>query len=84
VWRSLNWITAGQVTRVAQQHQRAVEFTRGTLADSVVRLSEDDEFAARHRVLTRLDPLLSHLLMPLGAIPARFATPMVFRWIKPG
>jgi 2-polyprenyl-3-methyl-5-hydroxy-6-metoxy-1,4-benzoquinol methylase len=82
LWRSLNWITARQVARVAERHRRTVEFTRGTLADSVARLGDDEEFAARHGVLARLDPLLRHLLTPLRAVPPRCSTPMVFRWCK--
>lgn len=81
LWRSLNWITHGQLTHWAQDRFVNVRFERGLLTRVSDRLNDDDEFRKRHggllrgvaRVLrsTRIDRVLA-------AVPPAIVTPMEF------
>jgi hypothetical protein len=48
VWRSLNFITAGQVRRICRDLDLIVEFERGAMDDAFRRMEQDPVFAARH------------------------------------
>lgn len=82
LWRSLNFLTARSVRRIAEASGASVTFERGLLADALGRLAEP-EFASRHPRLTSVAPLLIRLAPILRIIPPAWATPMVFTW-RPG
>jgi SAM-dependent methyltransferase len=79
LWRSLNFVTARQVRRVAARHGATVDFERGVLADAFDRFGEP-EFARRHRVLARLAGPLRAITPLVRRIPPSLATPMIVSW----
>ncbi len=87
LWESLNWITAGDVRRLADRHGLRVDFRPGELARALDRLRHDRAFARRQR-----GPLVGALRLadrvglarPLGWISAAWMTPMTFTISRPG
>lgn len=79
LWRSLNFVTARDIERIANRRGAELRLERGLLADTVQRLTEP-EFARRHPQLRRLAPLLARVDPMLRRIPPTAATPMVFTW----
>jgi SAM-dependent methyltransferase len=79
LWGSLNFVNAGEVMRLAEEFGASVEFERGALADSFMRLREP-EFGERHPVLRRFSVVVSVLDPVVRRIPASWATPMTFTW----
>ena len=79
LWRSLNFVTARQMRRIAAEHGATVQFQRGVLADAFDRFGEP-EFALRHRVLARFAGPLRVLAPVLRRIPPSLATPMIVSW----
>lgn len=76
IWQSLNFLTAGEVRRIAHRCGLEAKFYPGLLADSLDRTLHDRVFAARHsslavRIARRSTAVLRHL-------PAGFASPMLF------
>lgn len=86
LWKSLNFITLPQVAMIGKRLGATVEFQFGMMYQALVRLGDDAEFRARHRVLARLYPVLrtTGLRASLRFLPARFCTPMVFTWTRGG
>lgn len=80
VWASLNFVTAGQVKRWADDSGFRVDFRRGQLADSIERLTRDQEFADRHRSIGRLAGVLqaTGVTRVVRHLPAKASTPMEF------
>lgn len=82
LWRSLNFITAGDVKRFAGRHGLSAKLAAGKLAEAIERTQSDLAFASRHRgapavaiAMVRklgLTPLLRRL-------PAEWVTPMTVR-----
>ena len=85
VWRSLNFVRARDVRRIARTLDLRVGFRGGALAASVERLGTDPEFRSRHRLLAVVGRVLVALRMNviLGLLPATWATPMDFT-LNPG
>jgi hypothetical protein len=79
LWRSLNFVTARDVRRIAARHGATVEFERGLLADSIDRFAEP-EFAARHPGIGRVAGALGVLTPALRRLPPGLATPMIASW----
>lgn len=81
MWRSLNFVTAGQVRRSARRLGASVEFRNGVLGQMVDRLDGDPVFRARHQRLVGLTDLLVRRLGLRAALdrwPPGLASPMVF------
>jgi len=83
LWRSINFVTAQDVLRVAGRVGRMVELDEGILADAISRLRADAHFAGRHHMIARAAALLGFLDGPLRRLPPAVTTPMVFRWYRP-
>jgi SAM-dependent methyltransferase len=81
-WRSLNFITAGTVTRAAKRLGCDVRFEKGVLFDAFGRLGTDAAFRERHRALGRVYDVLqpTRIMSLLKLVPYDLATPMVFAW----
>ena len=81
VWRSLNFVTAGKIKKIARRIGCSVSFKKGTMYEALARLENDPVFALRqngwprriHRWLKRMS-----LLEWVRSFPASWATPMVF------
>ncbi len=87
LWRSLNFITAGDVHRYARAYGLQASFQRGTMGASLRRLRTEKAFAARQPPLLHHIASLSHwtgLTALLGAVPPELATPMTFCLRKDG
>jgi 2-polyprenyl-3-methyl-5-hydroxy-6-metoxy-1,4-benzoquinol methylase len=86
LWKSLNWITAGDVRRFARRHGLSVRFRPGELAEALRRLRYDPEFARRQQgpVITAVR-LLDRVGVAglLNRMPAAWLTPMTFTITKP-
>jgi 2-polyprenyl-3-methyl-5-hydroxy-6-metoxy-1,4-benzoquinol methylase len=80
VWRSLNFVRAGDVRRIAGALDLRVDFRGGSLAKSVERLGTDAEFRSRHRLLGVVGRVLVTCRVTAGLrhLPASWATPMDF------
>ncbi len=79
LWKSINFVTASQVRRIAAEHGADVAFQRGLLGDSIDRFVEP-EFAERHPVLARVAGPLRVLTPAFRRLPPALATPMVVSW----
>ena len=80
VWRSLNFVTARQVRRIFSRSDFVVQFKKGTMLKSIVRLNNDAEFHSRHAVLGRIasNSLMLFFLKRIFSLPYWIATPMDF------
>jgi 2-polyprenyl-3-methyl-5-hydroxy-6-metoxy-1,4-benzoquinol methylase len=87
VWRSLNFVTYGDLVRIADRHGLSVTFEANQLHDAFQRLGSDPDFASRHRgLVTGIYRMLSAtgLLGLLRHVPPRLATPMLVTMRRPG
>lgn len=84
LWKSLNFITAQHVCRIAAACGARVEFQTGVFYDALSRLEDDPEYARRHQIIHKITRALSYigLLKVFKIIPAKIATPMIFTWNK--
>ena len=87
-WRSLNWITAGQVKRWCRSSALEIDFSAGVLAETLERLTTDPLFRQRHGGLVgRVAALTarSGLTRLLRRLPATMNTPVEYsiRRIRP-
>ena len=85
-WRSLNWITAGDVRRYARTHGLELEFRQDAFTASLARLGYDPAFARRQRgpittALKFFDAI--GLARQLARLPPTWLTPMTFVLTKP-
>ena len=80
VWKSLNFVTAHQVRRIFSRSDFVVQFKKGIMLKSIVRLNDDAEFRGRHAVLGRIasNSILLFLLKRFFSLPYWIATPMDF------
>ncbi len=80
LWHSLNFITAGDISRFARRAGLALTFRPGILADAVERLARDPAFARRQGWAGRIAAALGKAgaLGWLRALPPSWLTPMVF------
>jgi protein-L-isoaspartate O-methyltransferase len=80
VWKSLNFINARRVKRIASATGLHADFRPGALATSVERLGTDPEFGGRHRFLRVVGrvAVASRATSLLRRLPATWATPMDF------
>lgn len=80
LWQSLNFITAGDISRFAARRQLSLHFRPGVLADAIERLARDPAFARRQgwagRIAAALGRAGAHRW--LRALPPTWLTPMVF------
>lgn len=54
-WRSLNWISVSQLSKIARRHQNlSMHFNTAMLGETLVRVTTDDEFASRRSLWMRL------------------------------
>jgi hypothetical protein len=86
-WETLNWITAGDVERIARRHGLSVSFHAGELQAALALLRTDEAFAQRQRgLVTVVAGVLDRLglLGLMGRLPASFATPMTYTLTRPG
>ena len=81
LWASLNFITARDVRRSADQLGLSADFEPALLARSLDRLNDDPEFRQRHQWLGKVAAGLQRLgiTKALSQLPAGAATPMIFR-----
>jgi len=80
LWRGLNFVTYFTVKRLARKNGLQAFFQRGTLADALMRLHSDEEFAARHRgIVSHAFRILERLRLVslVGALPPMISTPMM-------
>jgi 2-polyprenyl-3-methyl-5-hydroxy-6-metoxy-1,4-benzoquinol methylase len=87
LWRSLNFVTFGQIKRAFAHHGYRCRFSPGAMRSAFDRLEHDTEFRKRqggmrivslaHRLLRR-----SGLISLVGKIPPAFATPMTFEAVR--
>ena len=85
IWKTLNFITAKKIKRIARKIDCSVRFEKGLMREALQRLDTDPAFSSRQsgwpsRVYRWLK--VSSLLEYVRFIPASFATPMVF-YIEP-
>ncbi len=80
VWKSLNFVTARQVRRIFSRSDFVVQFKKGTMLKSIVRLNNDAEFHNRHALLGRIasNSIMLFLLKRIFSLPYWVATPMDF------
>jgi 2-polyprenyl-3-methyl-5-hydroxy-6-metoxy-1,4-benzoquinol methylase len=81
IWKSLNWIGAGDIVRFADRHGLELRFLPGQLAAALHRLRYDEAFARRQHgpivtVLRLADA--SGLARLLARLPPAWMTPMTF------
>lgn len=87
LWRSLNFITHGDLVRLSRQHGLTVSFAPHQLHEAFLRLGQDEAFADRHRgAVTAVHRVLSGsgLLGLLRRLPPSLATPLLATMRKPG
>lgn len=79
VWRSLNFVTAARIARIARELGLELTFTAGLLAQALQRLESDAAFRNRHPQLTGLWRVLSRLGLQraIAGLPPRWVTPML-------
>ncbi len=80
MWKSLNFITYGDVCRFAKCNGLEVGFATGTMLTAFKRLEYDPVYRGRHRKLYIVWQALKRIRIPavIERIPARLSTPMVF------
>jgi len=78
LWKSLNFVRARDLDRIASENNLGITFRRGLLAVSLDRLANDAEFRSRHALLGRIGRILSAVGVTAAVrrLPPRFATPM--------
>jgi len=86
VWQSLNFVTAGDMRRIARRTGLTVSFAPGVLADVTNRLKHDPAFAQRQGWAGRLAAMLAkaNILGLVNRLPPSWLTPMVTVFEKPG
>jgi 2-polyprenyl-3-methyl-5-hydroxy-6-metoxy-1,4-benzoquinol methylase len=86
IWKSLNFITARQVKRNIRENGMSVVFRSGTMAASIVRLRNEEIFAARHKTLGKIFSINAIYLVVRTVLnlPTSLATPMDFYVCFPG
>lgn len=79
LWRSLNFITAGDVRRAARRNRLAVHFEAGVLSAAVARLARDPAFARRQGWAGRLAAAVGRAdrFSLLERLPGSWLTPMI-------
>lgn len=87
VWRSLNWVTAGQVRRWCRSHGLEIDFRPAVLAEMVDRVTTDPLFKQRHSgVVQHAATLVTRLRLGwlLRRLPATLSTPLEYsaRWSR--
>ena len=81
LWRSLNFVTSGDILRYARECGLVVEFLPGMMLRAFERLRVDSVFRERQTgIATTLFAILErvHLLSFIGRLPYWLATPMLF------
>ncbi|MEM7058124.1 MAG: class I SAM-dependent methyltransferase [Pseudomonadota bacterium] len=82
IWDSVNFVTAGRITRLSQSTGLKTNFRRGVMAAFMDRLQSDPIFRDRQPKLiaglTRIPGVVSGLAALMRLIPPGLATPMVF------
>lgn len=83
VWQSLNFITYYKVIKLAQKSGLQVIFQKGLMAEAFTRLEKDEVYASRHKLLSKLFPLLKYsgIIWFMRQIPPALCTPMTF-WLR--
>jgi SAM-dependent methyltransferase len=86
LWQSLNFITAGDLKRLARRNNLTVHFAPGVLAEVTDRLKTDAAFASRQGWAGRLVRMLARtrVLDPVTHLPPTWLTPMVAVFGKRG
>ena len=80
-WRSLNWITAGQVKRWCRSNALEIDFSAGVLAETLERLTTDPLFRQRHGGIVGCIAALtagSGLMRLVRRLPATIGTPVEY------
>jgi hypothetical protein len=88
LWKSLNFVTLGQVKRAFAQRGLQCNFAKGTMHKAFVRLDADEKYRERqggHYVVSIANGLLRRLglLQFVAALPPFLATPMTFEVRRP-
>lgn len=80
VWQSLNFITYFKVKKLARQAGLQVSFKKELMADALIRLEKDEVYTSRHKVLSKIYPLLKYsgIIWLMKQIPPSLCTPMTF------
>lgn len=76
IWRTLNFITAGDLRRFARRHQLDLALEPGVLGAAIDRISEDPAFARRQGGVARVAKLVGRTGLA-ASLPAALVTPMV-------
>jgi len=86
IWQSLNFVTAGDMRRIARRTGLTVTFTPGVLADVTNRLKHDRAFAERQGWAGRFAGMLARarILGLINHLPPTWLTPMVAVFENPG
>jgi len=81
LWESLNFISSGDVAKLARKNDLAIKYLPGTFYRALKRLGEDDLFSQRHNIWIRAVyriMMYSKLIGLTKYLPPRLITPMVF------
>lgn len=80
LWKSLNWIDAGDVQGFAEQNRMTLEFKPSLLVDALNRLAAGGSFAERHSRLASAAKVLTRLRIDrlINRVPPEYLTPMAF------
>ncbi len=81
-WRSLNFVTAGRLRRLARRLDAEVRFLPGAVRRAFGRLAGEPWFRRRHPRLAALAPWLaaSGVAALLARLPPAWASPMALEW----
>lgn len=82
IWRTLNFITAGDLRRFARRHRLDLALEPGVLGDAIARIGEDPAFARRQGGVARVAKLVERTGL-VAALPAAWVTPMVAIVVRP-
>jgi len=85
IWRSLNWVTARKVKNWANERDCDLVFHRDVVASMITRMTTDEVFRSRHRVLAILSKFFVTLKVDrlISSIPPTWLSPMEFEIRKP-
>ncbi|MBK7074853.1 MAG: class I SAM-dependent methyltransferase [Myxococcales bacterium] len=82
IWRTLNFITAGDLRRSARRHGLELTLEPGVLGEAIARIGEDPAFARRQGGVARVAQLVERTGLA-AALPAAWVTPMVAIVVRP-
>ena len=84
LWKSLNFINTFNIISYAKRANAKVTFEKELLYETIQRLEEDEEFAYRHKRISKIINIIRKigLLKIIQLLPIFLNTPMIFEWRK--